>query len=724
MASNLVNLSQFKSNNPLQTYTAAQQYIEGDAKKVRAAIGKNENEFNYNLQQPWESFKQAYPETTFQDAEEYQTFKDNYDPNKPMWGDFLKAYGQTEAIKILNRTGISPMWLGADANEVREFDLNTAKWNPEINEFEVFARVADKQNNRSFTAPITRFGKKVKDLFTGGGKEAVEQEAIDSLPISAFENMYQGAKYATGRYLEDTGMEYLAGNPKAKELEQLNFFDTSAPARGEREDWLFSLGTELITDLSGVQQTPSPTDAPQTPSTETVTPTSQLSPEDLAKVQYSGRGSLPRRQDMSEGLKNYIYPGTGAPFGMNQEEFESDKYSDAQRSLMVESAKKLSAKNIQEAIAFSLDPYFGPIDDIKATYGKRSVEESETRKNTKEAYTNVLTEKVLTDAFTINPKKFQEFQADPVAFANKYKNNISALKGTPVSPKQSTEISEGSPFKLNEKDLTGLNDAIKNNNLSAFTSILNTLTKDKDVPEAQQQKIVKFLGQANNFVRTGNQRKLNHAIVLDMWASLNPQERNTYASSLMRFAETGYLTFEGVEQARKMSAEQRAVAAAQKPGPMSDVTKGFQGFIDQMASPDFDFTTQAGIGEQIRALSNQIQTEKDLVAFTDAAGVYLKRLVEAEGQPGFFDELLSFGQAKGPAAASFSLKPDVVAFDKADNVTNDPAKAAYFAPMDSGGKAIRGSAITKDQVLEIAGAPAIPLLMAVSTQNMKFRGQG
>jgi len=245
------------------------------------------------------------------------------------------------------------------------------------------------------------------------------------------------------------------------------------------------------------------------------------------------------------------------------------------------------------------------------------------------------------------------------------------------------------------------------------------------VPEAQQQKIVKFLGQANNFVRTGNQRKLNHAIVLDMWASLNPQERNTYASSLMRFAETGYLTFEGVEQARKMSAEQRAVAAAQKPGPMSDVTKGFQGLVEQMDPGVFDFATQgAGIGEQLRFLSNRIQDERDLTAFTDAAGTYLKRLVEAEGQPGFFDELLSFGQAKGPAAASLSLKPDVVAFDSDNNVTNDPAKAAYFAPMDSGGKAIRGSAITKNQILEIAGAPAIPLLMAVSTQNMKFRGQG
>jgi len=736
MASNLVNLNQFKSNNPLQSQAAAQKFLIEDAQRVRSAIAKNESDFNYNLDQPWERFQQAYPETTFKNKEEFDNFKNTYDPSRPGFQEYVQAYGPKEAMKILNRTGISAMWLGKDADEVREFDVSTAEWNPEMGGFDIQLRVADKKNNRSFTAPITRFGKKVKDLFTGGGSEAVEQEQITTLPIAAFENMLQGGKYAVDRYLGVGGTENLKGRQqgwentsKAQELNQLSFFDTGAEERGKREDWLFSLGNELVTDLGGGQETPSPTDTQQ-PTTETAAPVGEvqtISQEaiDLGKQTFGLRegdkGILRKPKDVKAfndavGPDFYLSPN----FQFTEEQEASLTPADKERILG--RLKEKSDGNINISLAQIELQTKAAVQDINKQPGV-TTDEVKAKKDVADFYSTFRSD--LSSIFKANQSLYEEYKADPEAFANKYKNNINAIKGTPVSSTTKKELIEGSPFKLNDKDLNALNAAIKNNNLTEFTRILDKLTQNKDVPEAQQQRIVNFLGQSKNFVRTSKQRDLNHHIVLDMWASLPPDQRAAYGDYLMRFSETGYLTFEGVEQARKLSAERRAVAAAQKPGPMSDVTRGFQDLIGQMDPGVFDFDTQgAGVAEQIRGLQNQIQTQRDLVAFTDAAGTYLKRLVEAKGQPGFFDELLSFGQAKGPAPASFSLKPDVVAFDSDNNVTNDPEKAAYFAPMDPGGKAMRGSAITKQQILEIAGAPAIPLLMAVSTQNMKFRGQG
>ena len=103
MASNLVNLNQFKSNNRLQSQAAAEKFLTGDAQRVRSAIAKNESDFNYNLDQPWERFQQAYPETTFKNEEEFSTFKNTYDPSRPGFQEYVQAYGPKEAMRILRK---------------------------------------------------------------------------------------------------------------------------------------------------------------------------------------------------------------------------------------------------------------------------------------------------------------------------------------------------------------------------------------------------------------------------------------------------------------------------------------------------------------------------------------------------------------------------------------------------------------------------------------------
>jgi hypothetical protein len=729
----LVDLPQFKSKNPLASYAAAEKFVEGDAQRVRAAIGQNENQFNDALNQPWESFQQQFPETTFRNQQEYDTFKNQYDPRQPKWADFATAYGPTEAMKVLNRTGISAMWLGADADEVREFDINTAKWNPDEGGFDVFARVSDKKNKRSFTAPLLRFGKKVKDVFTGGGDEAVEQESLATLPLSAFENMYQGAKYATSRYLGDPGIELLQANPKAKEIEKLTFFDTSAPARGEREDWLFSLGTQLVTDLGGEQPTPT-TEEPTTATTPT-TPTPYqpnlelgLTSEDY-RVLADTQADFKLSEDKQKALESYIFvPGT-RPFNMSEEEFNSEKYSQRDREKRLPAAANIKTmQNINRIIRETLDPIEGVREGFSGESVARALGMPSDKPRTAEEQANVdeisniysndgvlSPSKVLREAFKINPNAMLEFQSDPIAFANKYKNNVNALKGTPVSPTQSKELIEGSPFKLNNKDLNELNTAIKNNDLTGFTNILNRLTKEGTVPEAQQQKIVDFLGRSNNFVRTGNQRNLNHAIVMDMWSSLTPTQRNTYAGSLIRFAETGYLTFEGVEQQRKLTSD--ALSAQQDTMELSGIGKDLLGLIPTFTDPNYQLNPRDA--EQIAAFGQQISNEKDYQALLSTSGIYLKRAIEEKGSPGLLQRVLSFGQAKGPAASGFTLGPNVVALDAQNNYTDDPAAADKFRVRDPGGRGFRGGVITKNELLDLIGPEGIAMLMGVSAENAK-----
>jgi len=734
-------LFDLRNRNPVQALAAGTAYRDEQVAISKTAISRQESKLNDEVRKPFDRFIQDNPDSLLKDENAYNQFKATYDDRTPKASDYISVYGQQKGIdSALNFTNIAPAWLGSDVDEVRELDVSTAKYNPDaldgVGGIDMQIRVADKKNNRSFTAPFTFFGRKVKELFAKEGEKGVEENTIKTLPLQTLDDMYDGYKEKIGILSKDPGIERLQ-RPSYTEARDLTFFDTSAGARGQREDYLFNLAGGLESSLAGSDT--EPTEGPQEgaePATSIV-PTQKLSEEQINFVlgnrgsflaQRGKSGRTFKNEALPEELRNYVQTKGAPPFGITPEEFNSDKYSQDQRNRLLGRSKNLSDNNIFTAITAAVDPFFGPIDALKAQFGKRSTEDLEKRKEMQNVYKNggVLNKQVLKDAFEINPNLLPEFQADPIAFADKYKNNLNLLSGTPVTTKQTAEVTKDSPFKVSKEDLNALQEARKNNNLTVYTEILNRIAGNTDIPDAQQQKVVDFLGQVNNFIRVKNdsQSRAAQNIVLDMWASMSVEQRASYSGALMRFAETGYLTFEGVEQQRKI---QKDIADNQPDeDKLSQIGSDLLGFGDDFSSADYEFN--AADAEKIASRGQQLVGQRDYQAFLSTAGIFLKRAIEQKGQPGLLDRFLAFGQARGPAASGFTLGPNVIAVDAQNNYTDDVSAASSFVIISPGGRDERGAEISKNELLEVLGPEGISLLMGVSAENAKrnpdLRGGG
>jgi len=738
MATDEQRLFNLRSRDPVKAFAAGTAYRDEQVAISKTAISRQESKLNDEVRKPWATFQQDNPDSLLKDEDTYNQFKATYDDRTPKASDYISVYGQQKGIdSALNFTNIAPAWLGSDVDEVRELDVTTAKYNPDaldgVGGIDMQIRVADKKNKRSFTAPFTFLGQKVKELFAKEGEKGVEENTIKTLPLQTLDDMYDGYKEKIGILSKDPGIERLQ-RPSYTEARDLTFFDTSAGARGQREDYLFNLAGGLESSLAGPDTEPTEGSQEGAEPATSIVPTQKLSEEQINFVlgnresflaQRGKSGRTFKNEALPEELRNYVQTKGAPPFGITPEEFNSDKYSQDQRNRLLGRSKNLSDNNIFTAITAAVDPFFGPIDALKAQFGKRSTEDLEKRKEMQNVYKNggVLNKQVLKDAFEINPNLLPEFQADPIAFADKYKNNLNLLSGTPATTKQTAEVTKDSPFKVSKEDLNALQEARKNNNLTAYTEILNRIAGNTDISDAQQQKVVDFLGQANNFIRVKNdsQSRAAQNIVLDMWASMSVEQRASYGGALMRFAETGYLTFEGVEQQRKI---QKDIAERNKP-PESDsgLISFFDGFVDDTGDPDFKFNLEMGRGITQRA--SRIKTRDEMDAFLGASGVYLREFFGSIGEPGIFEKILSFGQAKGQAREGLTLSPNIIAYDAQSNETTDPDKAAYFGIRNPGSKGLTsGQFITRTEIERGAGSEAIPILMEVSKVNQARRNLG
>ena len=734
-------LFNLRSRDPAKAFAAGTAYRDEQVAISKTAIARQESKLNDEVRKPWATFQQDNPDSLLKDEDTYNQFKATYDDRTPKASDYISVYGQQKGIdSALNFTNIAPAWLGSDVDEVRELDVTTAKYNPDaldgVGGIDMQIRVADKKNKRSFTAPFTFLGQKVKELFAKEGEKGVEENTIKTLPLQTLDDMYDGYKEKIGILSKDPGIERLQ-RPSYTEARDLTFFDTSAGARGQREDYLFNLAGGLESSLAGPDTEPTEGSQEGAEPATSIVPTQKLSEEQINFVlgnreaffaQRGKSGRTFKNEAVPEELRNYVQTKGATPFGITPEEFNSDKYSQNTRNILLGRSQSLSDNNIFTAITETVDPFFGPIDALKAQFGKRSTEDLEKRKEMQNVYKNggILNKQVLKDAFEINPNLLPEFQADPIAFADKYKNNLNLLSGTPVTTKQTTEVSKDSPFKISKEDLSALQEARKNNNLTAYTEILNRIAGNTDIPDAQQQKVVDFLGQANNFIRVKNdsQSRAAQNIVLDMWASMSVEQRASYGGALMRFAETGYLTFEGVEQQRKI---QKDIADNQPDeDKLSQIGSDLLGFGDDFSAADYKFN--ATDAEKIASRGQQLVGQRDYQAFLSTAGIFLKRAIEQKGQPGLLDRFLAFGQARGPAASGFTLGPNVIAVDAQNNYTDDVSAASSFVIISPGGRDERGAEISKNELLEVLGPEGISLLMGVSAENAKrnpdLRGGG
>lgn len=712
-----------------KTAKGAQDYILNRTREVGTQISRETTRLNQELNKSYADFIQDNPNSLLKTEQDFEAYKAKYNPGdvQDRFQAYFDVYGPQGGVeRAFNYTGIAPIWFGANQKETREFDPSSVRYNPETGGFEAQLRIADKEKNRSFTAPITAAGRKVAQLFGFGGKEAVEENTFQELPIEALEKMYIEANDFVGQKIGDGGQIRALQTPNTNNVLNRYAFDTSEEGRSAKEKFLLDAsGFEagLVTEGEEPPQQEEPVDLD--PSTQTV---NQIA-IDIAKRTYGIDSkkdtALVRRPSEVKELRDAL--GEDFYLEPNFEFSEEDKQrlSADDKELVIKRLQEQSNANIAGALAQVKGAAIKNARDIRQVPGA-STEEITQAATVNDFYQS--NGKELNKIFAARPSLYDEFKADSNAFALKYSNpeEFNKINASSIPQKEKNDVAKNSSITVSASDRKELREAINAKDSEKVGEILERLSQGQTVPQEQQERIVSLLTKTSGYFNVGTKpnsfdEKFTDSLMLDIYASVPADQRtDAFRAKLALFKETGYFDLSGVEQQRKLDVERRQARSSIKDKVVDD----FKGLVTEMSQPDFNINERIDIGQEIRMLSNQIETPADMRAFTDTVGIYLKKFFAEKGKPTWVDRILSFGQAKGPASASLSLKPNIQIWDAQYNRTNDPDKAAYFAPMDEGGKAIRGNAVAINTVLEGPGAPAIPLLIELGIQKNKFNMSG
>jgi hypothetical protein len=711
-----------------KTAKGAQDYILNRTREVGTQISRENNRLNQQLNKSYADFIQDNPNSLLKTEQDFEAYKAKYNPGdvQDRFQAYIDVYGPQGGMeRAFNYTGIAPMWFGADENETREFDPSTLNYNPETGGFQAQLRVADKKNNRSFTAPITAAGKKVAELFGFGGQEAVEENTLADVPLEAAEEMFIKAEDFIARKLGDPGIRMLQ-TPTTNNVLNQYAFDLSPEGRTAKE--------QFIRDVTGfeeglVTEGEEPQQQEEAVGLDASTQTVDQVAIDIAKRTYGIDSkkdtALVRRPSEVKELRDalgedfYLEPN----FEFSEEDNQRLSADDKER--VIKRLKQQSDSNITGALAQVKGAAIKNARDIRQVPGA-SEEELAQAATVNDFYQS--NGKALNKIFAARPSLYDEFKADSNAFALKYSNTeeFNKINASSIPQKEKNDVVKNNPLIVSASDRKELREAINTKDTKKMGEILDRLSQGRTVPQEQQERIVSLLTKTSGYFNVGTKpnsfdEKFTDSLILDIYASVPAdQQTDAFRAKLALFKETGYFDLSGVEQQRKLDAERRQGMSSVKDKVVDD----FKGLVTEMSQPNFDINERIDIGQEIRMLSNQIESPADMRAFTDTVGIYLKKFFAEKGKPTWVDRILSFGQAKGPASASLSLKPNIQIWDAQYNRTNDPTKAAYFAPMDEGGKAIRGNAVAISTVLEGPGAPAIPLLVELGLQRNKFNMSG
>jgi hypothetical protein len=721
-----------------KTFKEAEAYTVNRTREVGTQISRETTRLNQQLNKSYADFIQDNPNSLLKTEQDFEAYKAKYNPGdvQDRFQAYFDVYGPQGGVeRAFNYTGIAPIWFGANQKETREFDPSTLKYNPETGGFQAQLRIADKEKNRSFTAPITAAGRKVAQLFGFGGKEAVEENTFQELPIETLEKMYIEANDFVGQKIGEGGQIRALQTPNTNNVLNRYAFDTSEEGRSAKEKFLLDAsGFEAGLVTEGEEP---PQDQPDSVlSTQTIGQEVIDAAKDPSGTKPSGQlgvqGEVGDFANLVRISKNAATLKKALPedfyFEPNFEFSEEQKQtlSNNEKKLIKERLQTASNNNLKQVISNTKQNAVQAANSIDDVPGATAEETTQT-KNIGSFYSTK--EKELNKIFAARPSLYDEFKADSNAFALKYSNpeEFNKINASSIPQKEKNDVAKNSSITVSASDRKELREAINAKDSEKVGEILERLSQGQTVPQEQQERIVSLLTKTSGYFNVGTKpnsfdEKFTDSLMLDIYASVPKDQRTeAFRNKLALFKETGYFDLSGVEQQRKLDVERRQASA---PTSMSDVTKNFLGFITEMSQPNFDINERIDIGQELRAQSNQIQTQADMRAFADAAGVYLKTFFDEKGKPTWVDKILSFGQAKGPASASLSLKPNIQIWDAQYNRTNDPTKAAYFAPMDEGGKAIRGNAVAINTVLEGPGAPAIPLIVELGLQRNKFNMPG
>lgn len=637
--------------------------------------------------------------------EQIESLQQITDIQNPVPSDYMLVYGPEKGGDIAFRlTRIANGLLGED--DAYKKDFNWGQADPVYDDSKKFTgelrvpvTVTDKKTGGSYDADFTSDGESTQGKFdravAGGDANPLEtvKSQTRTLNMDELDEAFLMTKEAIiGASGGDASIERIRQIGSPGQVQE--FIDSLFTTEGSRKVF------EDILQNQSNPTTETETGGKNVPLEQTegmMASAASLTPEDV----LSGVGRFEKNSsaNIKELIKSgYIYQG-GIPFGMDPEKWKAEYNTKTKRDLAYREVEKYNELALSTILTEGLDPFSGPVDAFKQLTKVQTEEEGERFANAKNIYNNKLDRKALKAAFIKDPSKIKEFQADPLAFAEKYKDgtdqNGRSISGVKLDAKEATKLNQDikKEFNWTPDKAKALKEALARGDREAIVRISTSIIDGK-VPSTEIQKqIVSILEKTKNSLsQDGIQKQLNDNIVLAIIAS----DSSLIASNmgaLTSFAQTGLLD---IGAATAQTNAQVGMINAKKPDvAISNKIIDFKLFDDKEQLVDATSLVELGMNAR---------SQEDRRSYAIKAGQWVKEWAQANSKTTLWQEVMSFGQSYGSDKNQFSAQPNL-SFDGKE----------FFFLDNRGGRT--GGKISADRAQKELGPEGYQLLLAAASRN-------
>lgn len=637
--------------------------------------------------------------------EQIESLQQITDIQNPVPSDYMLVYGPEKGGDIAFRlTRIANGLLGED--DAYKKDFNWGQADPVYDDSKKFTgelrvpvTVTDKKTGGSYDADFTSDGESTQGKFdravAGGDANPLEtvKSQTRTLNMDELDEAFLMTKEAIiGASGGDASIERIRQIGSPGQVQE--FIDSLFTTEGSRKVF------EDILQNQSNPTTETETGGKNVPLEQTegmMASAASLTPEDV----LSGVGRFEKNSsaNIKELIKSgYIYQG-GIPFGMDPEKWKAEYNTKTKRDLAYREVEKYNELALSTILTEGLDPFSGPVDAFKQLTKVQTEEEGERFANAKNIYNNKLDRKALKAAFIKDPSKIKEFQADPLAFAEKYKDgtdqNGRSISGVKLDAKEATKLNQDikKEFNWTPDKAKALKEALARGDREAIVRISTSIIDGK-VPSTEIQKqIVSILEKTKNSLsQDGIQKQLNDNIILAIIAS----DSSLIASNmgaLTSFAQTGLLD---IGAATAQTNAQVGMINAKKPDvAISNKIIDFKLFDDKEQLVDATSLVELGMNAR---------SQEDRRSYAIKAGQWVKEWAQANSKTTLWQEVMSFGQSYGSDKNQFSAQPNL-SFDGKE----------FFFLDNRGGRT--GGKISADRAQKELGPEGYQLLLAAASRN-------
>ena len=654
--------------------------------------------------------------------EQIESLQQITDIQNPVPSDYMLVYGPEKGGDIAFRlTRIANGLLGEDDAYKKDFNWGQADPIYDDNkkftgELRVPVTVTDKKTGGSYDADFTSDGESTQAKFdqavAGGDANPLEtvKSQTRTLNMDELDEAFLMTKEAI--------IGASGGDPSLERLRQIG----SPGQVQEFIDGLFTTEGSRKTLESAIQsqiETPTETETegknvPLEQTEDMVASATALTPQDVLNgIQDSG-GINAASKGIQELIKSgYIYQG-GIPFGMTKEKWEAEYTTKGEREIAYKEVEKYNELALSTILTEGLDPFSGPVDAFKQQTKVQTEEEGKAFASAKSIYNNKLNRKTLEAAFIKDPSKIKEFQADPLAFAEKYKDgkdlNGVSISGVKLDVKEATKLNQDikKEFNWTPDKAKALKQALARGDREAIVRISTSIIDGKIPSTEIQKQIVGILEKTKNSLsQDGIQKQLNDNIILAIIAS-DPNLIKDNMSTLTSFAQTGLLNISAA------TADMNARAAlenSKKDRPTfyrNEINK--IELFDKSGKLKDDVSTLVAFGVQATANNDA----DGMLAYEVKASQWISAWVEQNNHVGFWATLLSLGQAGGAEQGAFSISPNIKYVEMVGS------EGAKFVMLDQNG-AETGASIYAERVKTQLGIPGFKLMKAAAAKNKETK---